>query len=52
MDGPRLKVSAFLGWLRFNSSGSGCLGSGMGGSLSCFELGPSLVLGPVRRRKN
>lgn len=52
VDGPRLKVSAFLGWLRFEGSGSGCLGSGRGDGLSCFGLGPSLLLGPVRRKKN
>lgn len=52
VDGPRLKVSAFLGWLRFKGSGSGCLGRGRGVDLSCLEPGPSLLLGPVRRRKN
>lgn len=52
VDGPRLKVSAFLGWLRLEGSGSGSLGSGGGLGLSCFEMSPSLLLGPVRRRKN
>lgn len=52
VDGPRLKVRDFLGWLRFEASGSGCLGSGGGVGLSCLEPGPSLLLGPVRRRKN
>lgn len=51
-DGPRLKVSAFLGWLRLEGSGSECLASDRGAGLSCFDPGPSLLLGPVRRRKN
>ena len=52
VEGPRLKVSAFLGWLRFKGSGSESMGNGRGVALSCFEPGPSLLLGPVRRRKN
>jgi len=56
VEGPRLKVSAFLGWLRLEGSGSGCLGKvkeAVDPVWSCLAPAARLsLLGPVRRRKN